>query len=359
MLFGQHASFFCHKITAMISFISRVLQKILFFFIHCLLILCLFFGSLVLHYSQIKPEWLGDPLAGVFFVIGLVGWWLFLTKRRFKPLGVAAILFAAILVYWAAQEPSNDREWRADVSKVAKAEFIDKDTVRIINYRNFDYRSRDDFTPRYEERTINLSHLTSVDYYISYWGSGPADCNPVGHTFLSFNFDNAAPVTISIEARFEKHEGFDPLASLFRQFDLIYVVGDENDIVRVRTNFRDEEVLRYPLNVSPEAARKLLDVYLERINQLYERPEFYNLFSNNCTLNIFRYANKVGRTGSWEFRVLLNGLSDRYLFESGFIDTKLTFRQLRRQAEINDLANEKPEHEDFSKAIRQRLPNHR
>ena len=63
---------------------------------------------------------------------------------------------------------------------------------------------------------------------------------PVSHTFLSFIFDNAPPVSISIETRPEVGEGFDPLASLFKQFELIYVVGDERDIVRVRTNYRDE-----------------------------------------------------------------------------------------------------------------------
>ena len=81
---------------------------------------------------------------------------------------------------------------------------------------------------------------------MSYWSEGL-----VGHTFLSFIFDNAPPLSISIETRPEVGEGFDPIASLFKQFELIYVVGDERDLVGVRTNHRRETVYLYRLNTRP------------------------------------------------------------------------------------------------------------
>ena len=52
------------------------------------------------------------------------------------------------------------------------------------------------------------------------------------------------------------------------------------------------------LNTSPEDARRLLVVYLARINELADRPEFYNLLTNSCTINIIRYANAAGRPGA-------------------------------------------------------------
>jgi hypothetical protein len=110
---------------------------------------------------------------------------------------------------------------------------IDGDRVRLIGVRNFDYRSRNDFTVRYEEREVQLSHLVALDFYVSYFMEGP-----VGHTYLSFIFDNAPPLTISIETRPEVGEGFAPVASMFKQFELIYVVGSERDLVGVRTNHR-------------------------------------------------------------------------------------------------------------------------
>ena len=59
----------------------------------------------------------------------------------------------------------------------------------------------------------------------------------VGHTFLSFIFDNALPLSISIETRPEVGESFNPVASLFKQFELIYVVGDERDLVACAPTF--------------------------------------------------------------------------------------------------------------------------
>jgi len=231
---------------------------------------------------------------------------------------------------------------------------IDGDRVRIIGVRNFDYRSVSDFTVRYEDREVQLSHLTGLDFYVSYWSEGM-----VGHTFVSFIFDNAPPLSISIETRPEVGEGFNPIASLFKQFELIYVVGEERDLVRVRTNYRKETVYLYHLNSSPADIRRLLLVYLERINELADRPEFYHLLSNSCTINIIRYANAVGRTGRFDIRHLLNGLIDSYLYHSGRVDTTLPFEELRRRSQINAVAQAADNAPDFSERIRAALPNPR
>src|SRR5947209_19027857 len=112
---------------------------------------------------------------------------------------------------------------------------------------------------------------------------------------------------------------------MFKQFELIYVVGDERDLVRVRTNYRKETVYLYRLNASADDARRLLLVYLARINELAEHPEWYHLLSNSCTINIVRYANAAGRVGRFDIRHLLNGLIDSYLYHSGLVDTALPF----------------------------------
>ena len=229
--------------------------------------------------------------------------------------------------------------------------FIGGDRIRITGIRNFDYRSRDDFTVRYEEREVSLSHLTAVDFFVSYWREGL-----VGHTFLSFIFDNALPLSISIETRPEVGEGFAPIASMFKQFELIYVVGDERDIVRVRTNYRKETVYLYRLNSPPENVRRLLLIYLDRINELADRPEFYHLLSNSCTINIVRYANAAGRTGQFDIRHLFNGLIDSYLYHSGRVDTTLPFEELRQRSLINDAAQVADQAPDFSQRIRASLP---
>jgi Domain of unknown function (DUF4105) len=310
-------------------------------------ILLIAWASLAIYYSNLSWAGLRLGLAVAFTAFAIWAFWL--TRRRHMSLA-AMVLFVAVVAWWISIAPSHDREWRPEVAVMPRAIF-DGDRVRISGVRNFEYRSRNDFTQRHEEREVWLSHLTALDFYVSYWSEGL-----VGHTFLSFIFDNAPPLTISIETRPEVGEGFLPIASMFKQFELIYVVGDERDLVGVRANHRRETVYLYRLNSSADDARRLLLVYLARINELAERPEFYHLLSNSCTINIVRYANAAGRAGRFDIRHLLNGLVDSYLYHSGRIDTTLPFDELRRRSLINAAAQAADGAADFSQRIRASLP---
>ena len=310
-------------------------------------VLLIVWATLAIYYSNLPSAALRVALAICFAV--LATWLLWLSRDRRAPV-IFIVLFLGVVAWWLSISPSHDRPWRPEVAVMPRAT-IDGDRVRITGVRNFEYRSLDDFTPRYEEREVQLSHLTGLDFFVSYWSKGP-----VGHTFLSFIFDNAPPLSISIETRPEVGEGFNPVASLFKQFELIYVVGDERDLVGVRTNFRKETVFLYRLNSSTDNVRRLLMVYLKRINELADRPEFYHLLSNSCTINIIRYANAAGRTGRFDIRHVLNGLIDNYLYYSGRIDTKLPFDELRRRSRINEAAQAADDAPDFSERIRASLP---
>lgn len=309
--------------------------------------LLLAWATLAIYYSNLPWAWARLSLAVAFLVFGT--WALWLTRRRRMSL-VFAGLFFCVVIWEVSIRPSNHRQWRPEVSVMPRAT-IDGDRVRITGFRDFKYRSTDDFTVRYEDREFLLSHLTSVDFFVSYWKKGP-----VGHTFVSFNFDNALPLCISIETRPEIGEGFNPIASLFKQFELIYVVGDERDIVGVRTNYRKEDVYLYRILTSPENARRLLLVYLDRINKLADHPEFYHLLSNSCTINIVRYANSAGRIGGFDIRHLLNGFIDRYIYGAGLVDDTLPFDELRRRCRINEAAESADDASDFSRRIRASLP---
>jgi len=310
-------------------------------------VLILAWATLAIYYSNLAWDWLRLSLAVAFLAFGICALWL--TRRREMSLGFAG-LFLCVLVWWICIRPSHDRHWRPEVAVMPRAT-IDGDRVRITGVRNFEYRSRYDFTLRYEEREFLISHLTSVDFFVSYWKPGP-----VGHTFLSFNFDNALPVCISIETRPEIGEGFSPIASIFKQFELIYIVGDERDIVRVRTNYRKEDVYLYHILAPPENARRLFLVYIDRINQLADHPEWYHLLSNSCTINIVRYANAAGRIGRFDIRHLLNGLIDSYIYSAGLVDNTLPFDELRRRSRINEAALSADDAPDFSQRIRASLP---
>ena len=307
-------------------------------------------ATLAIYYSNLPwaPARLALAIAFAAFAI----WAVWIARQR-RMSAVLIVLYLGVVAWWISISPSHDRPWRPEVAVMPRA-FINGDRVRLTGVRDFQYRTRDDFTVRYEEREVLLSHLTGIDFYVSYWSEGP-----VGHTFLSFIFDNAQPLSISIETRPEVGEGFDPIASLFKQFELIYVVGDERDLVGVRTNYRHETVYLYRLNASLADARRLLLIYLTRINELANRPEFYHLLTNSCTINIIRYANAAGRAGRFDFRHLLNGLIDDYLYASGRVNTSLPFEELRRRSLINKAAQAADSAPDFSERIRVSLPSTR
>ncbi|WP_245439468.1 DUF4105 domain-containing protein [Microvirga aerophila] len=300
-------------------------------------------STLAIYYSDLPWAglWLGLAAAFAAFAV----WAIWLSRQR-RMSAVVMALFLCVVAWWVTIPPSHDRPWRPEVAVMPRAS-IDGDRVHLTGVRNFEYRSVNDFTVRYEEREVVLFHLTGLDFYISYWSEGL-----VGHTFLSFLFDNAPPLSISIETRPEVGEGFNPLASLFKQFELIYVVGDEHDLVGVRTSHRNEMVYLYRLNTSADDARRLLLVYLGRINELADHPEFYHLLSNSCTINIIRYANAAGREGRFDIRHLFNGLIDSYLYHSGRVETTLPFDELRRRSLINEAAQAANNVPDFSQRIR-------
>ena len=250
-------------------------------------------------------------------------------------------VFLSVLVWWLCIRPSHERQWRPEVAVMPRA-IIDGDRVRITSVRNFDFRARDDFTVGYEEREFSLAHVTSLDLFISYWQVGP-----VGHTFVSFNFDDGTPPVHLDRARPEIGEGFAPFGSMFKQFELIYLVGDEHDLVASEATAAKR--CTSTASARPRRRASALRGYLERINELADRPEFYHLPKNSCTVNIVRYANTAGRrvggsTGGTCSTVWVDG----YLYDAGWVDTTLPFAELRQRPRITDAAKAAAHAPDFS-----------
>jgi hypothetical protein len=307
-------------------------------------------SALAIYYSNLPWAWTRVALAVAF--AGFAVWALWVRPRARLRWAFAGA-FAGVAVWWVCIPPSHDRPWRREVAVLPRV-VIDGDRVQLTGFRNFNYRSEDDFDARYERREVAQAHLVSVDLFVSYWKLGP-----IAHTFVSFTFDDGTPpVCVSIEARPEVGEQFNALATMFKQYELIYVVGDERDLVRVRTEYRGEDVFLYRIRATPEGARRLFRDYLDRVNELAERPEWYHLLKNNCTLNILRHARRAAGVGRarFDYHYLLNGLIDRYLYGEGVIDTSLDFVDLRRRSHINDAARAAGDAEDFSARIRSFLP---
>jgi hypothetical protein len=261
-----------------------------------------------------------------------------------------------VLAWWFSLQPSNDREWQPDLAVLPYAD-IKGSQVTLHNIRNCDYRSETDFDVRYYDKTFALEKLRSADLYMVYWGS-PS----MAHTMVSFGFDGGLPaqaadyVCFSIETRKEKGEGYSAVKGLFRQFELIYVVGDERDLVRLRTNYRKgEDAYLYRLRGSPERLRKFFLDYVRRVNDLHQRPEWYSALTHNCTTAI-RTQRAAEDRAPWNWRMLVNGYGDELLYERGAISTNLPFAEFKRRSLINSRAKLADKDVDFSRRIRQDLP---
>ena len=184
-------------------------------------------------YYDLPIAWLRTPLALVYGLAMLA--MLFLIKPRWRAMGLVAAGFAAVLAWWLTIKPSNTRDWQPDVAQVAWAE-TNGDEVTLHNVRNNDYRTETDYTARWETRTVRVSQITGLDLAINYWGSPW-----MAHPIASFQFADAPPVCFSIETRKQLGQTYSAIGGLYRQFELIYIVADERDVIRVRTNYRKGE----------------------------------------------------------------------------------------------------------------------
>ena len=330
---------------AMKSLIKNILLS-------CLLISLTAWGALALQFGDSKiSTW--QTLTSIIFslsgLLALVGlFWKGILQRW---LAGHLLLFMAVLVWWLNISPSNQRNWQADVATLATAS-VNGDILTMHNIRNFDYRSEFDYQPAYYDKTFNISKLQGVELFAFYW-MGPA----IAHTIISFDFAEQGHLAVSIETRKQQGEEYSTIKGFFRQYELIYIVADERDVIRLRTNYRNnppEAGYLYQLNGKPENGRNLLFSYVKEINELAEKPTFYNTLLDNCTIDIwFRNLDNADHL-HFSWKILISGYLPEYLYESKLLDQQIPFAELQKRALINPAAKLADQAADFSSRIRQR-----
>lgn len=277
-------------------------------------------------------------------------------KRFFRPrrMLLAMLLFLSpIVVYYAGRlillKPSAEREWIAKQAVQAEVNF-DGNLVHIGNVRNFIYRTAEDFEPRYENRTYDLEKIESAWFILSSFGAnwrGPA------HGFMSFGFSDSQYVAISVESRKEESEAYSLWKGLFNTFEVIYVIGDERDLIGQRAVASHDEVLVYPIDTSRELVRRMFVAMLERATALVESPEFYNTITNNCTINLYDHARHLApQRWSYSWRLQFPGYEDELLLDMGLIDTDLSLKEARERFRVNERAERYLGDPEFSSLIR-------
>ena len=264
---------------------------------------------------------------------------------------LAALLsLLVIALMWFSLSPSNDRRWATDQSVLPLSEFTGE-SVLVRGVRNFRWSSATAFTPGWDDRSFDLSRIETAWYVLvpfSRRWRGPA------HAFVSFGFDDGRYLAISVEARREQDESYGVLKGLLRRFELVYVVGDERDLIGRRAVFDGSDVYLYPIRAKREQIRAVFRAMLERANGIREHPEFYNSFTNNCTLNLVRHVNQLtpGRIPS-SWRIIMPGYSDEVIHGLGLIDSTGNMDAVRARFLINDRARAALGTDDFSRRIRE------
>ena len=249
--------------------------------------------------------------------------------------------------------PPQVADWQPSVAELPRAE-LSGDRLTVYNVRNFENRSETDFTPRWETRTYDLPKLAGLDMFFSYW-AGTA----IAHTIMSWSFADGSQLAISIETRNRQGQSYSAIAGFFRQFPIYYVVADERDVIRLRTNHRAEHVWLYRLRTPDRVPHSLLLDYLESVNHLARRPAWYNALTDNCTTTILRHVRHLNPdTNPWNWRLLLNGYLPELLYKQGRLDASRPFSDLQGVSNIDERAKAAP-CEEFSATIRAGVPNPR
>lgn len=244
--------------------------------------------------------------------------------------------------------PSNNRNWSADQAVLASANFYG-DRVSVHNIRNCHYITADDYVVEHYDKTYDVKSVQGVDFVMIPFPGAPT----LAHTMVSFAFDNGEHLAVSVEIRKEEGESFQPLNGMLDQYELMYVVGDERDLIGLRAVYRKDDVYVYRLKLTPPQAQAMFVDMMQRVNRLRDKPEFYNTLSNNCTTNLVAHLNKLfPNRVPYDYRVLLPGYSDKLAYDVGLIDASKPFEEVRRQALVSDRIRANYQAADFSASFR-------
>lgn len=247
---------------------------------------------------------------------------------------IALLLGVSYTILVLLFQPSHNRDWELGHEALPQIVYSDNSSqITINNYRNFNWLSKKSAEVNYETRTFDLAAIKTVDVLISHFD----DFEGLAHIFLSFGFGNDEYVVVSLETRRESDETFSPLLGILRQFEIIYVVGSEKDIIGVRTGHRDERVYLYPTKATPEQAQKLFNLLAQEINSVYEKPRMYNTLTNNCTNELTRPVEKMSDVRfplTW--KTILPGYFDEVLYDLQLINTDQSFSETKVKHLINN-----------------------
>jgi hypothetical protein len=291
------------------------------------------------------PQW-RMPLAILYGIAAIA---IIVKASRIAAWILLACGFSVVLAWWFRLQPTNNGPWNGNDGRTAWTE-TNGDAITIHNLRNCEYRTENDYSNCWSDRTVHLSKLRGTDFAFTTWGP-----KYIAHPIVSFDFGDDGHVAFSIEVRYRPGQEYSAVLGFFRQFTLIFIAADERDVIRLRTNYRQgENVFLYRTMATPDSARAIFGTYVQYMNRLHDTPEWYNALTRNCTTAIDdKVAADLPDPRGWDYRLVFNGTLDELLYSRGRLVTGgLAFDALKAQAHINDTAKAADAAPDFSARIR-------
>lgn len=279
-------------------------------------------------------------------------------KRNLKRLGQLLLIVLAIFLFYTyfIMKPSHDRDWIYGMETLPHIEIIG-DVVKIQNLRNFHYKLGGDLSLNYLNREVNINDLERAWFVVEPFYIKPfTNFGGVAHTYFVFDFKNAEPIAVSVEARREKGETYDAWIGLINRFELIYIWGTESDETVRRVISENNPLYMYPLTVSNDSAKKLFLQLAQTSINLESNPRFYNTFTSNCTNELAENVNKVkAGTIPTNRALFLPGYSDEELYKLGFIPNDKPLEEIQQKYFISDHVQKFYKDSDFSQKLRAEL----
>lgn len=292
----------------------------------------------------------GSLIPGFVIALGIVGLVVFKERIR-RTFAIGLALCVVVIIWRSCLSPSNDRDWQPQLQVLAEP-VIEGDTLVIRGFRNFDWKSRDEFEARWETRRYRLANLRSVELILEPF----VYSSLMAHTMMSFDFGEDGRFILSIEARKQVGENYNPVTGGLNQFELTYLFLDERDALGIRA-LEGHELYAFPVRAKPLQLRAFLLGLCSSADNLRSEPQFYHIIRHNCTTAWIDHADQVSNHPiGLRLESVLNGLIAELLCERGALDTDLSYEEAKKAFRIDDKVRETAKDERFSENIRRSRP---